>query len=76
MRDPLADRPLTEPHPSRLASSDPDFDAILAAHETALSRGDIGYADPRSGLFVLTAGYLASKGSCCDSGCRHCPYVT
>jgi hypothetical protein len=76
MGDPLADRPLTEPHPSRLAPSDPAFDDRLAAHETALSRGDIGYADPRSGLFVLTAGYLASRGSCCDSGCRHCPYVT
>ena len=23
---------------------------------------------------VFTAGYLARRGYCCDSGCRHCPY--
>ena len=28
-----------------------------------------------SGLFVLSAAYLAARGSCCDSGCRHCPYL-
>jgi hypothetical protein len=33
------------------------------------------YLDPVTGLSVLTAGYLAARGSCCDSGCRHCPYV-
>jgi Family of unknown function (DUF5522) len=30
--------------------------------------------DPRSGLFVLTASYLADRGFCCGAGCRHCPY--
>jgi hypothetical protein len=24
---------------------------------------------------VLTARYLADRGSCCDQGCRHCPYL-
>jgi hypothetical protein len=24
---------------------------------------------------VLTAAELAARGTCCDSGCRHCPYV-
>jgi hypothetical protein len=24
---------------------------------------------------VLTAAELAARGSCCESGCRHCPYV-
>ena len=48
----------------------------MGAHESALERGDAGYADPDTGLFVLTAGYLAARGTCCDSGCRHCPYVT
>jgi hypothetical protein len=31
--------------------------------------------DPRSGYTVLTAAYLARRGHCCESGCRHCPYV-
>jgi hypothetical protein len=76
MGEPIADRPLTEPHHDRLSPADPDYDVLLAAHALALSEGASGYADPRSGLFVLTAGYLASQGRCCQSGCRHCPYVT
>ena len=27
------------------------------------------------GLFVLTARYLADRGTCCGQGCRHCPYL-
>jgi hypothetical protein len=38
-------------------------------------RGDPGYADPETSLFVLTAAYLRERGSCCESGCRHCPYL-
>ena len=33
------------------------------------------YADPVSGLSVFTAAFLASRGYCCESGCRHCPYI-
>ncbi len=72
---PLAARPLTEPAPSRLPADVPARDEVLAAHAAALSRGDAGYLDPVSGLFVLTAGFLADRGSCCSRGCRHCPYV-
>jgi hypothetical protein len=72
---PLADRPLTEPHPGRLAQSFPRRAEILAAHRAALDAGDAGYTDPETGLFVLTAAYLAERGTCCDQGCRHCPYV-
>ena len=25
---------------------------------------------------VFTAAYLLKRGSCCGSGCRHCPYGT
>ena len=25
-------------------------------------------------LFVFTAAYHLKRGSCCDSGCCHCPY--
>jgi hypothetical protein len=44
------------------------------AHEEADARGEAGYVDPESGLFVLTAGFLRARGRCCGSGCRHCPY--
>lgn len=27
------------------------------------------------GFCVFTELYLAKKGACCGSGCRHCPYV-
>jgi hypothetical protein len=72
---PLAARPLSEPHPSRLDPHDPERDTIIAAHAEALQAGAAGYLDPRSGLFVLTARFLADRGTCCTRGCRHCPYV-
>lgn len=28
----------------------------------------------KEGLMVLTANYLLKKGTCCFSGCHHCPY--
>ena len=27
-----------------------------------------------NGLLVFTAAFLQKRGSCCESGCRHCPY--
>ncbi len=27
-----------------------------------------------TGLIVFTEKYLLERGSCCKSGCRHCPY--
>jgi hypothetical protein len=26
------------------------------------------------GRIVFTASFLKSRGQCCESGCRHCPY--
>jgi hypothetical protein len=75
MSDILARRPLTEPAASRLPLETPRRTEILAAHHAALEKGDAGYIDPASGLFVLTAGFLADRGTCCGRGCRHCPYV-
>ena len=46
----------------------------LAAHDAAMARGEAGYLDPISGLFVMTAAHHLARGSCCNSGCRHCPY--
>jgi hypothetical protein len=75
LRKPLASRRLDEPHPSRLPADAAEHAPILRAHRAALDAGRAGYADPVSGLFVLTAAYLAERGTCCERGCRHCPYV-
>jgi hypothetical protein len=74
-RSPLALRALTEPHPGRLAPDHPRRRDILAAHAAALAAGQAGYLDPGTGLFVLSAGFLAARGTCCGHRCRHCPYV-
>jgi len=47
---------------------------VTAAHDQAVERGDDGYMDPETGLFVMTRLYLERRGYCCDNGCRHCPY--
>jgi hypothetical protein len=33
--------------------------------------GDFYYEGP---YLVFTAQYHLRRGTCCDSGCRHCPY--
>jgi hypothetical protein len=58
---------LAVPDPGRLDPARPDYQAILAAHRRAL--------DPATGWWSFTAGLLWDRGTCCDSGCRHCPYV-
>jgi Family of unknown function (DUF5522) len=73
--EPRPPRPLTEPHPSRLPLDTPARDEILRRHAAAVDAGEPGYLDPVTGLFVFTAAYLADRGACCSSGCRHCPYV-
>jgi hypothetical protein len=45
-----------------------------AAHADAVARGEPEYIDPITGYIVLTAPTLLSRGECCGSGCRHCPY--
>jgi hypothetical protein len=44
-------------------------------HHQALLAGEPGYLDPATGLFVQTARTLWNRGTCCEQGCRHCPYV-
>jgi hypothetical protein len=59
------------------ADTDPvesDAAAIARAHAAAIEAGEPGYLDPSTGLFVFTAARLAANGTCCESGCRHCPY--
>ncbi|MGA3227917.1 MAG: DUF5522 domain-containing protein [Acidobacteriaceae bacterium] len=37
----------------------------------ALEPGDYYYDGP---YLVFTAQYHLKRGTCCNSGCRHCPY--
>ena len=66
---------LAEPDPARLDPARPDHGAILAAHARALAAGEDGYLDPATGYRVFTSAYLGDRGTCCDRGCRHCPYL-
>jgi hypothetical protein len=66
---------MSDPHPDRLPADAPRRAEILAAHRAAVASGEPGYFDPVTGLFVMTAATLADRGSCCDQGCRHCPYL-
>lgn len=66
---------LVDPHPERLSPERPDHEVIVAAHRGAVAAGESMYDDPMTGLSVLTARYLWDRGTCCDTGCRHCPYL-
>ena len=63
------------PHASRLPSDHPAFDEISRRHEAAVADNVPTYVDPASGYSVFTARFLARRRYCCNSGCRHCPYV-
>ncbi|HEY5439426.1 MAG TPA: DUF5522 domain-containing protein [Acidimicrobiales bacterium] len=67
--------PIPRPHPSRCDPARSDYDAIIEAHERAVIAGEPSYRDPSTGLTVLTVATHLARGTCCDSGCRHCPYV-
>jgi hypothetical protein len=63
------------PHPDRLSPSDPACARLLQLHRDAIAAGRSAYIDPRTGLLVMTARFLWERGYCCDSGCRHCPWI-
>ncbi len=65
---------LRVPHPERLSPNHPMYEEIIRRHTAACESAEMGYMDPVSGLFAMTAEYLGSR-PCCDRGCRHCPYV-
>jgi hypothetical protein len=71
----VAEDDVPRPHPSRLDPSRPDYDEIITRHEAAVRAGESTYVDPASGLIVLTVAVHLERGTCCESGCRHCPYV-
>ena len=63
------------PHASRLSPEDVNYAAILAAHEEAVRTGELLYRDPATGLYVLSVLAHRERGSCCEQGCRHCPFI-
>lgn len=64
-----------EPSPGRLAPDHPLWEEVLARHARALAAGEPTYVDPATGDVVLTADALVERGTCCGSGCRHCPWA-
>jgi hypothetical protein len=63
------------PSPDRLDPAHPLFEVMIARHESALDEGRATYTDPVTGFSVFTARFLWERGTCCETGCRHCPYV-
>ena len=68
-------QPVPRPHPTRLDPARADYQVIVSAHETAVRRGETTYLDPTTGLVVLTVSAHLARGLCCQSRCRHCPYL-
>lgn len=73
---PQRDDWLDRPHPTRLSVRNERFDEIIGRHRAAVEANLPTYADPVSGFSVFTAAFLAKRGYCCESGCRHCPFVS
>jgi hypothetical protein len=63
------------PASSRFSADDVRWDDVVARHSASLDAGLPTYIDPVSGFSVFTSDFLAARRYCCDSGCRHCPYV-
>jgi hypothetical protein len=75
IRDRRWDPTLLLPHPGRFDLASPGAAEAVEAHEAAIARNEPTYADPRTGLSVMTARTLWESGGCCSSGCRHCPWL-
>lgn len=71
---PLRPDGIDVPLPRRYRDGARGFAEGMERHRAAIAAGDPAYRDPVSGLAVFTAQFLADRGYCCDSGCRHCPY--
>lgn len=63
------------PAPARFSPEHPRFAEVIELHERSITLDTYGYRDPSTGLLVFSAKYLWDRGFCCDTGCRHCPYV-
>jgi hypothetical protein len=47
------------------------LESVEVENQTFVEGLDFYFDD---GLMVLTRHYLLERGTCCDTGCRHCPY--
>jgi hypothetical protein len=52
-----------------------EAELTIAAHSAAIALGQAGYIDPVTGLFAITAETHVKRGTCCNRGCRHCPFL-
>ena len=71
----LRDEYLEHADAHRLSPHHPRHGEIMAGHARAVEAGEPCYEDPSTRLMVFTAAFLADRGYCCESGCRHCPFV-
>jgi hypothetical protein len=71
---PLRPEHLVQPLPKRYSAKHRGYAEGMARHAAAMRDGSLTYRDPVTGFTVFTAKFLADRGYCCDSGCRHCPY--
>ncbi|MEI7654266.1 MAG: DUF5522 domain-containing protein [Actinomycetota bacterium] len=71
----MSDVAIPRPHPSRLSPERRDYQVIVEAHERAVRAKETFYRDPTTGLYVLTCATHLERGFCCETGCRHCPYL-
>ncbi|MFM8311689.1 MAG: DUF5522 domain-containing protein [Ilumatobacteraceae bacterium] len=65
---------LERPLSNRFSERHRGFAAAMQRHADAVSNAVPAYRDPVTGLMVFTAAFLAERGWCCASGCRHCPF--
>ena len=66
---------LTMPLARRYSPKQRGYAEGMARHAAAVREGLPVYRDPVTGFTVFTAKFLADRGYCCASGCRHCPYA-
>jgi len=57
--------------PRGFSRDNKEMDQNKPAAPTALEPEDYYFDGPN---LVFTAAYHLKRGSCCGSGCRHCPY--
>ncbi len=56
-------------------SHDEELEVLVEQlHTAACERGESSYRDPETGYVVFTRLHHLARGSCCGSGCRHCPW--
>jgi len=71
----LRDHAIEVPLHRRYGPTHRFFEQGMAAHRNAVAQNLPMYRDPVTGRAVFTAAFLAARGYCCLSGCRHCPYA-